>query len=285
LDINGVLRTGGNKKMSDIAIIGGTGLDESGVFTSGDKALLQSPFGDVESARVTLGATTVAFVPRHGFSHTVLPNRVNYKAIIASLALAGVSRVYGVCAVGSLRPEVPPGSAVVLTDFLDFTRGRQRSFYDGEESAVVHTDFTHPYCPALSSAIVNAQVNAADLMDHSAVYAAVDGPRYETPAEIRMYSSLGATVVGMTNVPEAVLAREAGLCYAGLAVVSNFATGVSSEPPDHDSVRATTQRAMPLIEALLTRAAEAAGDPRECHCSHNSRHFRQLLETLMGDSA
>jgi 5'-methylthioadenosine phosphorylase len=173
--------------------------------------------------------------------------------------------VIGLCAVGSLTPELPTGSFAVLTDFIDLTKRRIDTFFDEPGGPVAHTDFTRPYCPEVSSALAEACRAVGVSFEESAVYVGVEGPRYETPAEIRLYASWGAHVVGMTNVPEVVLVREAGLCYGALAIVTNLTCGPSPTPISHEQVRSAMRVAGKSIRSILGHAIH--GIPRACRCA------------------
>ncbi|MGB9619754.1 MAG: MTAP family purine nucleoside phosphorylase, partial [Armatimonadota bacterium] len=196
-----------------IGVIGGTGVDELPELTRGRVVQVATRFGSAVLVETQFAGAELVFVPRHGPDHSVPPSLVNYRAQTAALKKTGVRRVIGVCAVGSLTSDLPPGSFAVLVDFIDLTKRRVSTFFDEPGQPVAHTDFTQPYCPELSKALVEACGARAVQFEPRAIYAGVEGPRYETPAEVKLYASWGAHVVGMTNVPEVVLAREAGLCY------------------------------------------------------------------------
>ena len=198
-------------------------------------------------------------LPRHGRDHDCLPHRINHRAHLWALREAGVEFVLATAAVGSLNSALPPGSLAALSDFLDFTRAGPHTFAGhvprvDEEVAEYHADFSEPYDRAVRQAILEAAEAAGIPLAREAVYAGVDGPRYETPAEIRMFRRLGADVVGMTGVPEAVLARELGLRYASLALVTNWAAGLAG-PLSHAEVEAGVSRLLPRARAVLLGAA------------------------------
>jgi 5'-methylthioadenosine phosphorylase len=252
-----------------IAIIAGTGIDEMGFLAAGSPTRLVTRFGFADVVEATMGDRQVIFVPRHGPAHSTPPSRINYRAQIAALAKAGVEAVIGVCAVGSLRADLGPGSFAILSDFVDLTKSRQATFFDSAEGPVVHTDFTQPYCPAVSATLAECCEQVGVRCEPGAVYVGVEGPRYESPAEIRLYASWGGDVIGMTNLPEAVLAREAGLCYGALAIVANLAAGLSPTPLSHDDVRSAMASSAAKLQAILTRAAAAIPEQRFCSCGDN----------------
>ncbi len=208
-----------------VAIIGGTGFDS----ISGGKfqeEIIHTYYGD---ARLFFGEgdyEDLVFLARHGVDHSVPPHKINYRANIRALKDLGVERVMATFAIGSINEKMPPMSLILLNQFLDFTSGRISTFYDGGESGLVHTEMTEPYCEGLrKKALEIAQMKNIPL--HSGgTYVCTNGPRFETAAEIRMYRMLGADVVGMTGVPEVVLARELGLHYAAIAFSINWAAGV-----------------------------------------------------------
>ena len=242
----------------NIAIIGGTGMDEMPEFNSGKAELVCTRFGEATVLRSTFGGGVLYFVPRHGSNHATPPSQINYRAQIAALKKLGVDAVIGVCAVGSLRGNIVPGSFAVLGDFIDVTRRRACTFFDDPGGPLAHTDFTEPYCPRVSQALTDACYQTGGDCRPNAVYVGVDGPRYETPAEIRLYAAWGGDVIGMTNVPEVVLAREAGLCYGAIGVVTNPAAGLGTSPLGHDDVRSAVARAGPRLHAVLRSALEGS---------------------------
>lgn len=191
---------------------------------------VRTPFGE---ASVTTGqwhGRRIAFVPRHGSGHSTPPSGINYRANIWALRDAGVQSVLATAVSGGIDPEMVPGKLVLISDFLNFTSGRAATFFDGTHepfsAAKHHTDMTHAYSPRLRSLVANAAVvEGIELID-GGVYCTTDGPRFETPAEIEMMRRLGGDLVGMTGFPEVVLAREAGLEYCSIGVISNQAAGM-----------------------------------------------------------
>jgi 5'-methylthioadenosine phosphorylase len=209
----------------------------------------------------------VAFLARHGTKHGTPPHRVNYRANIAALVKLGVQRVVATAAVGSLNEKMRPGAMVLLGQFLDFTKVRQSTFFDGGEAGVVHTDFTEPYCPHLNGSLLAAAARAKLDLQQGGVYVCAEGPRFETPAEIKMYKLLGGDLVGMTNVPEVVLAREAGLCYSTVALSTNFAAGISPAVLSHQEVLDVMAENVENVRTLLMETIEGLSQDRRCRCS------------------
>ena len=184
----------------------------------------------------------MVFLPRHGTGHSVPPHRINYQANIWGMRALGVEAIIATAAVGSLNPEMRPGDFVFVDQFIDFTKNRRQTFFDGRENGVAHLDFTEPYCPALRKTMaaaageLRARPGAEFAFHEKGVYICTEGPRFETPAEIRAYALLGADVVGMTSYPEVALAREAGICYATIAMVTNLAAGMAGGRLTHEEV-------------------------------------------------
>lgn len=249
-----------------LAVIAGTGVDEQTEFTEAAPMSVSTRFGEAQVVRCEIDRIKFVFLPRHGPTHSLPPHLVNHRANIAALKLLGVERVVGVCSVGSLMTQLQPGSFAILGDFVDLTRRTITTYFD-EPGVVAHTDFSRPYCPEISDALAGACEAEHVGVTREAVYVGVDGPRYETPAEVRLYAAWGGHVVGMTGVPEAILAREAGLCYGALAVVTNFAAGLSPTPLTHEEVRRAMAAAGPDLRRILARALRSIPASRACACA------------------
>jgi len=232
------------------AVIGGTGVYEVPGLDL-ERRTVETEYGGVD-VFVSQGASKgLVFLPRHGPEHTVPPHRINYRANIKALQTLGVRRALAIYTVGSLHSGLPPASMVLLSSFLDFTRSRPGTFYDGDGSAVAHVDVTHPYCPALRARVLErAAARSLDLVPEG-VYACMEGPRLETAAEVTMLGRLGGDVVGMTGVPEVTLARELGMCFAAVAVVVNWGAGLQSETIDLGEARAACDQAKLDLLALF----------------------------------
>ncbi len=242
------------------AIIAGTGIYELPGFVFQPR-VIQTPYGQ---ALVQIGEKEgfeLAFLARHGLDHTTPPHKINFLANLKALQMLGVRRILATNAVGSINPEIPPTGLAVLTDFLDFTHGRPLSFYDGGKTGLVHTNMEVPYCSALSAQICALAPEHGLSVRPEAVYVATNGPRFETPAEIRMYARLGGDVVGMTGVPEVTLARELKMHYAALAYSINWASGITKKMEFVSSKMADVRQRMAklLIQVLQT--------PFELDCS------------------
>ncbi len=219
--------------MPRVGIIGGSGVYK--VMEERKSVLVNTPFGNIEVFIGTLGGEEVAFIPRHGKKHEVPPFKVNYRGNLYALMELGVERVLATNAVGALREEYPPGTLLIPDDFIDFTKTREYTYYDGREikvrdkkiKGVVHVSMTpDPYCPEIRQAMLRAADEMGLEVVNGGVYCCMEGNRFETPAEIRALRTLGGDVVGMTGCPEAALARELEMCYATVNVITNYAAGV-----------------------------------------------------------
>lgn len=241
--------------MVRIGVIGGSGMvweEEAG---GSERVSVSTPYGNVEVMLVTLGGKQVALLPRHGFARCVPPHLINYRANIWGLKELGIEDVITTAAVGSLAPRLTPGSLALVTDFLDFTRSRPFTFCD-QPGELVHTDFSEPYSRSLNKALAESASALSIPIDPSAVYLCAEGPRYETPAEIRMFAKLGGEVVGMTGVPEVVLAHEKGLRYATIAIITNWAAGIAVQPLSHEEVLSVMSARAADVRALIRRTIE-----------------------------
>jgi len=252
---------------AEFAIIGGTGVYDPKSLEQPKQHIVETAYGN---AQVTIGSfagKTIAFLPRHGYGHSVPPHKINYMANMMALKQLGATQVFATAAVGSLREYMPPGSFVIVDQFLDFTKSRPVTYYDGSHpSGIVHVDMTEPYCRRLSEALAQASSANNIAVVKGGVYVCTEGPRFETPAEIRMFRQLGGDIVGMTSVPEVVLAKELGLCYATVAMVTNLAAGISQTPLTHEEVVTTMGKNVARIRELFFATIERLSDERDCRC-------------------
>lgn len=210
-----------------LAVIGGSGLSQLANLDVSHREVLRTPYGEPSGA-VTFGqicGRPVAFLARHGYGHTIPPHEVNYRANIWALAQRGALAIVSVASVGSIRADLKPGDIVIPHQIIDYTWGRKSTFHEGPGCTLTHIDFTEPYDHALRERLIAAAAATGIPVSLGAVYAATQGPRLETAAEINRYERDGVDVVGMTGMPEAVLAREIGVPYAAISVVSNYAAG------------------------------------------------------------
>ncbi len=210
-----------------LGIIGGTGLTKLANLEITHRQVVRTPYGEPSGA-LTFGrlcGEEIVFLARHGYGHTIPPHEVNYRANLWALKEYGVDRVVSVATVGSINPELQVGSLVLPHQLIDYTWGRAHTFAVSGEKPVTHLDFTEPYCGAMRSNILCAAAQRSIAIRDGGVYAAVQGPRLETAAEINRLERDGADMVGMTGMPEAYLARELDICYAAIGVVINDAAG------------------------------------------------------------
>lgn len=252
--------------MDKMAIIGGTGVYDPQILDQVRDVQVRTPYGEVAAVEGTYGGRDVVFMNRHGNGHKVPPHQINYRALVWSLKELGVRCVLATTAVGSLNAEMKPGQIVFPDQFLEFTKARISTFFDGGEMGVVHTDMTEPYCPALRRQLSKAAESLGFSYHNGGTYVATEGPRFETPAEIRMYGKLGGDLVGMTSFPEVALARELGLCYATVSMVTNFAAGIQSTPLTHEEVLETMAAHSTNLKSLLLAAVPHLDEDRDCYC-------------------
>lgn len=227
---------------------------------------VRTPYGEVDVEIGTLGDRDVAFIPRHGKQHSIAPSLINYRANIYALHTLGVERILATSVSGSLVPEWGPGTLVLIDQFLNFTTDRASSFYpmDGK---LAHIDVTDPYCGTLhENLLVSAQAMGLHLRK-GATYACLSGPRFETRAEIEMIRRLGGHLVGQTNYPECVLARELAICYATVGVVSNMAAGMKSELTATE-VLENLGSLGDTIARLFEKVVLSLPDRYDCACRH-----------------
>jgi len=230
-----------------LAIIGGSGLSQLSSMADMRPKVVRTPYGEPSGA-LTFGSIRgkdVVFLARHGYGHTIAPHEVNYRANLWALKEEKVAGVVSVASVGGIRKDLGPGTLLLPDQIIDYTWGRRSTFFEGASSQVTHIDFTEPYAEALRRRLLEAARACGEKVFERGTYAASQGPRLETAAEINRMERDGADVVGMTGMPEAALARELGLDYAALAVSANFAAGRG------DSAHAV---ALERIEAVLAQA-------------------------------
>jgi len=256
--------------MKKTAIIAGSGAEHLSPFRDWESILVPTRFGTAEIRQGEISGKPVLFVARHGKEHSTAPHLINYRAIISALSELEAVRVIGTAAVGSLSNSIPPGTAAVLTDIIDFTRRGPITFFDDPAAGVVHTDFSEPYCSEISAVLLAAAEARGLEVTTPCTYICTDGPRYETPAEISMFRSWGADVVGMTNAPEVILSREAGLCYGSIAIITNFAAGISPKPLSHSEVVECMKSIEEKLAAALIGAVQALPTSWPCNCGRTT---------------
>jgi 5'-deoxy-5'-methylthioadenosine phosphorylase len=237
-----------------LAIIGGSGLTRLSTLAVAHREVVRTPYGEPSSALLfgQIAGRDTLFLARHGHGHTIPPHQVNYRANVWAVKARGATAILAVASVGGIR-GVAPGELVLPHQLIDYTHNREASFFDGGDRRVVHVDFTHPYSPALRDKCLTAARQAGIALVDGGVYGAVSGPRLETAAEIDRLERDGATLVGMTGMPEAALAREQELPYVAIAVVVNHAAGrgESAQAISMDGVARVLETAMDKVRALL----------------------------------
>lgn len=260
--------------MIEIAIIGGTGVYDPKILNDVSEETLSTPYGDVTYKLGTYAGKKVAFIPRHGSHHSIPPHKINYRANIWAIKKIGVRKIIATTAVGSLNPLMKPGDFVLIDQFLDFTKNRISSFYEGGERGVVHLDVTEAYCPDLRKTIHMAADTLGISIHKKGVYVCTEGPRFESPAEIKMFSILGGDLVGMTNVPEVVLAHEAEICYSTISMVTNYAAGISKNNLTHGEVLETMAANVDNIKNLIMKSIELINfEEKNCTCTETLSEF------------
>lgn len=222
--------------MRKIAIIGGTGIYSPEALQGFAEKIIDTPYGQALCNIGEIAGNQVVFITRHGVGHKTAPHKVNYRANIWALKSLGTEEIFATTAVGSLNPEMKAGHFVVCSNVLDFTKSRINTFYDTPERGVVHVDFSYPYCPCVRERVIRCLEKMNITFHKEGVYVATEGPRFESAAEIKAYAMLGGDLVGMTNMPECILAREAEMCYSTCSIVTNMAAGISPTPLSHMEV-------------------------------------------------
>jgi len=240
-----------------LAIVGGSGLTQFSTLTDARRVAARNAFGE-PSGPLTLGrigGREVIFIARHGDAHNIAPHEINYRANIQALKDAGATGIAAVATVGGIRREFGPGSLVVPDQIIDYTWGRASTFFEGPGAKVTHIDFTEPYSAALRARILAAANACGEAIADGGCYGTTQGPRLETAAEIARMERDGADLVGMTAMPEAALAREAGLEYAAIAVVANHAAGKgdSAQAISLSAIDAVVKQAMQRVRRILEK--------------------------------
>ena len=266
-----ILIISGGVLMSRIAIIGGSGVYDPRLLENLREEMIKTPYGNIKVKIGTYKGEEIAFLARHGEKHSVPPHKINYRANVWGLHELGVKRILATSAVGSVNEVMKPGDFVILDQLIDFTKNRTYTFYDGEDALherkfVAHVDFTDPYCPELRESLIRAARELGFSYHPRGTYAVMEGPRFETRAEIRALKILGADVVGMTQSPEAILARELEMCYASVAIVTNYAAGMSKTKLTHSEVVELMQQKSEELKLLLMKAIEYIPKIRRCAC-------------------
>jgi 5'-methylthioadenosine phosphorylase len=260
-----------------LAVIGGSGVYDIEGLADTRWVTVESPFGTPSDAVLlgSLDGQPLAFLPRHGRGHRLSPSGINFRANIDALKRLGATQILSVSAVGSLREDLPPGTFVIVDQFIDRTFAREKSFFG--DGLVAHVSMAHPVCARLGDALQAAAGGIDARCARGGTYLVMEGPQFSTRAESELYRSWGCDVIGMTNMPEAKLAREAELCYATVAMVTDF----DCWHPDHDHVTvemivrtllANAEHARGLVRAVAPALRASDGTPCPCGCQRALEH-------------
>lgn len=253
----------------DYALIGGTGVEYLPLADRYSRTV-DTPYGSVSVEIGSLGTKELVFLRRHGRNHSIPPHLINYRGNIWALKELGVKKILATGAVGTITDRFRVGEIVLADQFLDFTKSRKQTFFEGGEQGVLHVDVSEPYCRELRAAICRAAEDLDLKIHNGGVYVCTEGPRFETPAEIKMFRILGGELVGMTGVPEVVLAREMGMCYSTIALVTNAAAGVAEQPLTHAEVLATMNLLGENVARLIEQTMQILGPEQNCYCISGS---------------
>lgn len=238
-----------------IGLIAGTGFYDLPALKDGESRELDTLYGKAQFRSGEWNGARLIFLTRHGVGHSIPPHLINYRANIKAMKDLGVEQIIAINVVGGINPKLSPGDLCLVDDFIDFTSGRQHTFSDGSKPGVQHVDLTRPYDAKIQSALRQSAKESGILLHENGVYAGFNGPRFETPSEIRLAALAGATVVGMTGCPEVSLAREIGIAYASIALVVNPAAGLSEAEITMDEINKALDlgksKALTVIEGAL----------------------------------
>jgi 5'-methylthioadenosine phosphorylase len=250
---------------AEIGIIGGTGIYDPKLLKNIKEIRVRTPYGP-PSDSITIGelkGRLVAFLPRHGKKHTIRPTAVNSRANIFALKKLGVQRILAPQTVGSLKEELKPGEVAFVDQFIDRTTRREQSFYTGKK--VCHISVAEPMCPELRRTLIKAAADLSISAHDTGTYVCIEGPRFSTKAESRLFRTWGADVVGMTLVPECVLAREAEICYASIATVTDYDVW-KDKPVSVATVLKTMAESVEKVKRIIGEAIPKIPKERECEC-------------------
>jgi 5'-methylthioadenosine phosphorylase len=252
-----------------LAVIGGSGLDNFPLLTNIRKLEINTPFGKPSAPIIlgTLGGKNVAFLARHGIGHTISPSEVNYQANIYALKSLGVDQIVSISACGSLREDFAPGHIIIPSQLFDFTHKRKRTFF--EEDLVAHISVADPFCSKLSTTLFQTITSVGATAHQGGAMITIEGPRFSTKVESNTYRSWGLALIGMTTSPEAFLAREAEICYAVMAHVTDFDVWHQTEESVNvdlvvKTLKKNTELAQQTISVLVSQIAEHT----DCSCNH-----------------
>lgn len=253
-----------------IGLIAGSGIYDASIMKEIEKKKVSTEFGEASEEIVIaeFEGKQVAFLPRHGSNHSINPSNVNYRANIQALKKVGVTKVIALNAVGSLQIEMKPGTLVFPDQFIDRTYDRERTFYDGKVKGfekVCHINVSDPFCKSLREDLIKSAEDLGIQFTSTGTYVCVEGPRFSTRAESELYRTWKAHVIGMTLCPEAVLAREAELCYANISMITDY-DNLSEEGASSEEIIKTMKGNIEKVRKLLVKAIPQISDERNCGC-------------------
>jgi len=252
-----------------LAVIGGSGLYNFPALQDIETLNMETPYGKPSSPIIvgTLSGKKVAFLARHGIGHILMPTEVNYRANIFALKMLGVQRIVSISACGSLRQDYAPGDIVIPNQLVDLTRDRQRTFFG--EGLVVHISTADPFCSKLSQFLFQAIKNTNAIVHDEGIYITIEGPRFSTKAESNLYRQWGMSIIGMTAIPEVFLAREAEMCYATMAHVTDYDVWhVSEKPVTVDMVMRILNQNTKTAQKAIQNLVEILPESTDCECEH-----------------
>lgn len=252
---------------AEIGIIGGTGVYDPSSMPDAEEISIDTDFGKPSDNIVlgTMSGRKIAFLPRHGRKHSFPPHKVPYRANIAAMKQLGVSRIIAPSAVGSLNPILPPGSIVIPDQFVDFSKGRSYSFHDDD---AVHVSMANPFCGELTGIAARAAISKRIKVNMGGTYVSIEGPRFSTKAESVFYKDVvHGDIIGMTLVPEAILAREVEICYLTIATVTDY-DAWERKPVSAEMVSAAMKKSSEQVRSLLGEIISSTPKERGCACKH-----------------
>jgi 5'-methylthioadenosine phosphorylase len=259
--------------MRTIGVIGGSGLYEIEGLTDIERVKLTTPYGEPSDEYLTgrLGDAKLVFLPRHGRGHRILPHEINFRANVWGMKKLGVEWILSVSAVGSMKEEIHPGDIVIVDQFIDRTKARESSFFG--QGVAGHVGFADPICGALADHVYAAAQAAGARVHKGGAYVVIDGPAFSTRAESRVYRSWGVSVIGMTNLPEAKLAREAEICYSTVALSTDYdCWHETEEDVSVEAVMAIVRKNVSLAKAIVKGSVERIPEARRCACTSAAAH-------------
>lgn len=258
-----------------IAVIGGTGVNKSSFMENPEVIKVKTPYGEIEVTKGMRKGKELFFLQRHSKGHTLIPSKVNYKGNIYALKMLNADYIIATAAVGAIN-NCHTGDFVLIDQFIDFTKNRSCTYFDEGNKGVVHVDMSEPYCPTVREMLKKSFEKLKIDYVPKGTYVCTEGPRFETPAEIQMYKMLGGDVVGMTNVPEVILARESALCYATIALVTNYAAGISKKVLTHKEVNKVMADMGEKLNAVLADFIDNANLNKICSCKDALKELNSL---------